>query len=289
MRKVIAALAVVFVLAGLGWWVWRSWFAHSKPVLVLTLRVDRASEVAVLEGTPLFFTVFLAGSKDSSRFSIGSADHPWHERLQLELVNNEELLPLTWSVLGEPRSLYPRFDANGNLVTIEMYRGGEAVFDKLRHGYTAEFGMAPEEVAKIPVGHHVFRAVIVTDSRLPWRRSERFVSNPVTVAVGKQADQTPVTEDLAWSRLVQTATFDLRAKKFEDARRVALQLIQQRPKDIDNHILLGDALNGLGRDQEALKSYKLALFLIGIDEKQHREPPTYVYMRIEEVQRRLKQ
>jgi hypothetical protein len=288
MRKVIAALVVVIVLAALGWWAWRTWSSRSKPLLVLTLQVDRKSEIAVLEGTPLFFNVFLSGSKAAPRFSIGSADHPWHEHVRLETVNNEKWLPLNWSVLGEPRSLYPRFDASGNLVTIEMYRGGEAVFDKLRHGYTAEFGVAPEEVAKIPLGRHSLRAVMETYSRLPWRWNERFVSNPVTVTVRKQADQTPDAEDLAWSRLVQTAKFELRAKKFEDAQRVALQLIQQRPKDVDNHILLGDALNGLGRDQEALKSYKKALFLIAIGEKQYREPPKYVYMRMEEVQQRLK-
>ena len=288
MRKVIAALVMVIVLAAVAWWVRRTWSPRTKPLLVLTLQVDRKSEVAVLEGTPLFFAVFLSGSKVAPRFSIGSSDHPWHESLHLESINNEKLLPLNWSVLGEPRSLYPRFDASGNLVTIEMYRGGEAVFDKVRHGYTAEFGMAPEEVAKIPLGHHSFRAVMETHSRLPWRRSERFVSNPVTVTVQKQAEQPSGAEDLEWSRLVESAKFYLRAKKYEDAQRVALQLIAQRPKDVDNQILLGDALNGLRRDQDALKSYKKALFLIAIDGQQHREPPTYVYMRMEEVQQRLK-
>jgi tetratricopeptide (TPR) repeat protein len=288
MRKVIAALIMVVVLAAVAWWVWRTWSTRSKPLLVLTLQVDRKSEVAVLERTPLFFTVFLSGSKAAPRLSIGSSDHPWHERLHLEPINNEKLLSLSWSALGEPRCLYPRFDASGNLVNIEMYRGGEAIFDKERHGYTAEFGMAPEEVAKIPLGHHTFRAVMEIHSRLPWRRSERFVSNPVTVTVQKPADLTPGAEDLEWSRLVESAKFYLRAKKYEDAQRVALQLIEQRPKDVDNHILLGDALNGLRRDQEALKSYKKALFLIAIDGQQHREPPTYVYMRMEEVQQRFK-
>lgn len=291
MRKVavrVTAIIVALAVAGVGWFMWQSWSRRAGPELVLTLQVDRGSEVTTVQGAPLFFTVFLSGSKTAPRFTIGSSENPWHKHLRLEAINNKKPLPLTWSLLGEPRTVYPRFDTSGNLLTVELYRGGEAVFDQMRNLYTAEFGLAPEETAKLPPGRYSVQAVLEVHSWLPWRRIDRLVSNAVAVTTQKQAYKAGA-EELEWSRLEKSAIFYLRAKRFEEAHRLAVQLLRQQPESIDGHILLGDAFNGLRRDQEALDIYRKALLLITIQGERTPEPPEYLYARIHEVQRRLKQ
>jgi Flp pilus assembly protein TadD len=113
-------------------------------------------------------------------------------------------------------------------------------------------------------------------------------SNSVVVSVEERIKETTPADDQEWNRLVESINFYLRAGRFEDAHGLALQAVEQKQDNVDSHILLGDALNGMRRDEEALKSYRKALFMIATKGKQY-EPPTYLMLRIDEVKQRLKQ
>ena len=95
----------------------------------------------------------------------------------------------------------------------------------------------------------------------------------------------PLTAEQELRRLIESAEFYLQAERFEDAYRLALQAKERQPKKIQSYMLLGDALNGLRRDKEALEAYDYALHLSAL-EKQY-EPPTYLILRKYEVEQRL--
>jgi tetratricopeptide (TPR) repeat protein len=241
----------------------------------------------VIRGTPLLFTLFLSGAKTDPPLRIGGSGNPWYSYLRLESADDEKQIPFSWSLLGKPRSLYPRFSSSGDLGDADFYTGDEAILDEARNLYTAELGVAPEETAKIPEGKYTVRAVLEVSSGSPGKWHGRVTSNSVVVSIERIKEATP-RDGQEWSRLMESINFYLRAERFEDAHRLALQAVQKKPDNIDSHILLGDALNGLRRYPEALKSYRKALFLIAAKRKQ-REPPTYLILRMEEVKQRLQQ
>jgi cytochrome c-type biogenesis protein CcmH/NrfG len=70
-------------------------------------------------------------------------------------------------------------------------------------------------------------------------------------------------------------------QRFEDARRLALDLLRQSPNSAQGYVFLGDALNGLHQDGPAYDAYLLALqwtpHLAGA------QPPAYVLDRMSEL------
>jgi hypothetical protein len=280
MRKALTISALVIVLVAAGLFAWQYWLRQHTPPLFLTLQLSDEREVTATQGTPLFFKVFLSGSKTGPAVAVGSEDQPWYRLLRLESIDSERPVKVEWSTLGEPHALTVRLDPSGN-PAIDMYRGGKAVIDRDRSVYSAEFGITPEDTAKIAPGRHQYRAILDMDSRFPWEPRVHLVSRAVTVMVEPAA-----AADLA--RLVESTRFYLRAKRFDDAFRLAQQLTQREPNEIRSYVMLGDALNGLRRDQEALGAYEHALLLIEGREPRPRGHPDYLYLRIEEVQRRVK-
>jgi hypothetical protein len=262
-------------------------FARVLPTVFLTLQVNRQRVITAIPGTPLVFTVFMSGSKTDPPLRIGGSGNPWYRYLRLESADDKKQIPFSWSLLGKPRAI-PRLSSSRDPVALELYTGNEAILDETRNLYTAELGIAPEETAKIPQGKYTIRAVLEVSSGSPGKWSGRAVSNPVVVSVEDEAGKTPDSAHSEWNRLVESINFYLRAGRFEDAHGLALQAVEQKQDNVDSHILLGDALNGMRRDEEALKSYRKALFMIATKGKQY-EPPTYLMLRIDEVKQRLKQ
>src|SRR5204862_5724322 len=130
------------------------------------------------------------------------------------------------------------------------------VFDDQRKICTTEFGVAPEDVARLPQGRHGYRAVLVSDSWLPWRWHGRVASAPITITVEPSAPNATGEIEVA-----DSSRFYFRAQRFDDALRTAQSLVQAKPGNAEYHILLGDALNGLRRNDDAYNEYREALLL----------------------------
>jgi len=280
----VVIIALIIIVSGIGWFGLRkSSLSQASPPPdftppVFTLQVNREDNVDIIQGTPLVFTVFLSGTESASPLRIGKPGNPWHTYVRLELAEGK---PLPWKsvLLGTPESFLFQRDASGQ-INIEGKEGDEAVINA-EHNYTVEFGIGPEESVKIPPGRYTIQAVL----DVPFEReNKRVASNPVVVNV-EELGKKPFTADEELKRLIESAEFYLQAERFEDAYRLALQVKERQPKKIQSYILLGDALNGLRRDKEALEAYDYALHLSAM-RKQY-EPPTYLILRKYEVEQRL--
>jgi tetratricopeptide (TPR) repeat protein len=291
MYKAIIRITLFTLVAAAAYKDFNAWklpaLAAKVPDILLSLQVNREREVSLLPGTPLVFTVFMSGSKTDPPLRIGGSGDPWYVYLRLESADGKKQIPFTWSLLGKPHAL-PRLGSSDDLGNAELYAGDEAILEKERNLYTAELGVAPEETAKIPEGRYTIRAVLEVPSGAQGKWSGRAVSNPVVVSLGKRVKETTPEDDPELSRLIESIDFYLRAERFEDAYRLALELKERQPKKVQSYILLGDALNGLKRDREALEAYMKALYIIATKGKQY-EPPTYLIMRMDEVKQRLEE
>lgn len=291
MYKVLFRITLFTLVAAAAYKDFNAWklpaLAAKVPDILLSLQVNREREVSLLPGTPLVFTVFMSGSKTDPPLRIGGSGDPWYVYLRLESADDKKQIPFTWSLLGKPRAL-PRLGSSDDLGNAELYAGDEAVLEKERNLYTTELGVAPEETAEIPEGRYSVRAVLEVPSGSQGKWSGRAVSNPVVVSLGKRVKETTPEDDPELSRLIESIDFYLRAERFEDAYRLALELKERQPKKVQSYILLGDALNGLKRDREALEAYMKALYIIATKGKQY-EPPTYLIMRMDEVKQRLEE
>jgi hypothetical protein len=266
-RYIGIALCVLVVLAiGAAMW-WRSTstqparVSQDRPGAVpiaqapsseLVLQVNRMTAATIAAGASAFFTVTLTGA----------APEPWTSALRFETSGGKPL-PFRIEPLGSPFTL--RAD-EGQQETSEMRQ--------------TEFGISPEEAGRMSAGSHTIRAVLALD-RSP-SDGRPLVSNTVTLIVGaSEADASPSGEK---DRLESAARFSLLSEKWDDAHRVALRLVEREDADTSVYILLGDALNGLRRDDEALAAYHEALASLPKDLD---ESPDYLIARMEEVQRRL--
>jgi len=286
MRRLIMRIATIVLLAvvvGIGW------FGEKKQSLsqtsppsdftppIFTLQVNRQDNVDTVQGAPLIFTVFLSSSKSANPLRIGKPGNPWHAHVRLELVEGK---PLTWklAMLGSPQAFLFQRDASGR-INIEGKEGEEAIIDA-EHSYTVELGIDPDESAKITPGLYTIQAILDISFE---RENKRVASNPVIVNVQEQ--KVPLTAEQELRRLIESAEFYIQASRFEDAYLLAIKVKEREPKKIQSYILLGDALNGLRRDKEALEAYNYAIHLSAL-EKQY-EPPTYLMLRKYEVEQRL--
>jgi hypothetical protein len=285
MRKVLVPGVITIIailLAGGVLLGKRIWSQYHAPSPTLELHVDRTTEVTLLQGSPLIFTVSLVGSRRSPRLSIGTPGHPWYSHVGLESIENPQPLPWKVLLLSSPRSMSYSGDASGR---IAFETGGDEALVGAGRFYTLDLGIDPEEATRIHQGRYMVRAVLDLPFWPPWKWIGRVVSTPVTVNIVTKGDTTALTVDLERKRLIKSINFYLEAKQFENAYEVALQFKDREPRGIYTYLLLGDALNGLRRYQEALEAYDYALHLAA--QTNTYEPPEYLLMRKHEVERRL--
>lgn len=274
-RKTIVGLTVSVLLLVAGgsaaWW-WRSRAqpapargdsrraapttsptAASVPVAELVLQVNRHSSAQIGAGSPVFFSVTL----------IGRAPEAWTKALRLETADGQPFAPRL-APLGAPFTL----DTGG--------RGSDS-----SPIHRAELGVGPDDAARIPTGTHTIRAVLpLSGSGTP---DGRLVSDTVTLV--RQDAETGGAPSAAAekARLESVVRFNLLSEKWEDAHRLALQLVERQDADAAAYILFGDALNGLRRDEEALAAYYRAMAAL----RSPKESPDYLFARMHEVQMRL--
>jgi tetratricopeptide (TPR) repeat protein len=193
--------------------------------------------------------------------------------------------PLPWKIDPLGPAVTFRFDRDSGRPAGNAQESAEqsdvAIVDSSRV-HRLELGVGPEEVGRIPVGTYTIRAVLPLDQ--DPNGDSRLVSNTVTLTVegGEAIAHQPAAAEK--TRLEAAARFYLRSEKWEEAHRFALELAERRDADTVAFMLLGDALNGLRRDEEALAAYHQALATL--PETQD-ESPDYLIARLEEVQDRL--
>ena len=284
LRRVFAAVLLIALAVG-GWVGWRLWRVGASEAPVLRLRANHASEVTVLRGNPLIFTVYLSQAAPDARLRIGTRGRPWHSRVTLEAADTGR--PVAWNLvpLGAESLAFAK-DASGQ-VTMETSESDETIVDT-DHLYEARFGLAPEETTRLKPGRYRLRASLDAPWWPLWNWHGHTVSAPISVTVLDGA-----TPDLASRRVIDSIRFFLQTRRFEEARDRSLEILRNNRRSIDGYIFLGDALNGLRHDEEALKAYGDALAFIADRESAQpagaREPPRYVLARVAEVEERIAQ
>ena len=282
-RMALAAVAVL-VLA-LAWTAWRVRAAVRAPSPVLSLDVNRERDARLLPGTPLVFTVTLSGAPGGPAIRIGGAGNPWWSRVRLEPDGGGSGLPWKPSPLSSPVGIRFGRDARGH-PTVEQDAGEQALLDA-DHVHTIDLAVGPEETARVAAGRFTIVASLRQPLWPPWRWRPKVVSNPVVVTIRRAAGATVPAAQLESRRLAELADYYLRAKKYEDARKTALRMLQADPRSVDGYTVLGDALGGLNQNADALEAYEGALVVMP-PPGPGAEPPSYLIERIGEVTDRMK-
>jgi hypothetical protein len=297
MRRVVISFVVLIVVAGVaaGWWWWRPRArpapggersaavrettrpVRTVPVADLVLQLNGADTTQVTAGTAVFFTVTLTGTSPEPAFRLGAPGKPWSANLRFETPDGK---PVTFVIeqLGPPST--SRF---GDLAAVAAPTPqSEVAIVDATHVHQIEFGVNPEQAARFQAGAHAVRAVLPLDSARGGLT--QLVSNTVTLSVAHASPGAQPAPDADKVRLEAAARFYLRAEKWQDAHRHALQLVERHDADTVAYTLLADALDGLRRDDEALAAYREALASLpeGVDES-----PDYLLARMEAVLHRL--
>jgi tetratricopeptide (TPR) repeat protein len=148
-----------------------------------------------------------------------------------------------------------------------------------RHVHIMTEAAAPEDTVNLQPGTYRVRAVLETPFWMFWGWRGRVASAPVTIVVVDPSKTGDRRNALETQRLMRAGDFYIGVARFEEAARAAREVVKSEPNQIEAHILLGDALVGLERRQEALAAYHRALALV----PRSYEQPTLLYERIQSV------
>ncbi len=292
MRRFIIAVVVLAVAGGIA--VWRFWSRAPAspgvpqattdasagavtPVAVdLVLQVNGSENLDVTSGTPVFFTLSLTGTAPEPSIRIATAGRPWFAGLRFETADEKPFGPRV-DQLGQAVAYL--FDDDPRTPMATAAEQSDALLVDASRVHQIELGLSPDEAARLAAGRYDVRAVL---SLTTAKGEIRVTSNAVTITVltPAAAGPTPAEEK---RRLESTAHFYLRSEKWEDAHRIAVQLVGREGADAEAHILLADALNGLRRDEEALAAYHEAAARLPAPT----ESPDYLIARMESVRQRL--
>jgi hypothetical protein len=286
---VVAGLGVAAAAAVATWSIWsrgmrpsasqdpRAAPALKGPAAELQLHVNGAPSVRIPAGTSVVFTVSLTGTASGTALRVGGPGRPWFTDLRFE--TGDTAAPLGW-----------RLDRLGRPVTIWLETGpqketptqtDEAIIDG-SSVHRIAFGVSPDEATRIASGTFSVRVVLPLPQNAGGET--QVVSNTIAIVVegaGSGAAASPAADK---RRLEAAARFHLRSERWEDAHGIALQLVKRDTPDALAYLLLGDALNGLRRDDEALAAYREALAELPgtVDES-----PDYLIARMTAVEARL--
>ena len=279
-RLVIVGTAILVVLVILVTWFARRSVAPPAAGLGLTLLVNLRPHIEITPGTPLSIELALGSATSSARLEIGNRWRPWYELVRLETFGGEGTAPLTFSRAEPPRSMHVTHDGEGRPnVSHELSSG--AVLEAGRHVHTVQFVAAPEETAQLKPGRYYVRGILETPFWFVAGWRGRLMTPSASVIVIDPARDAAKGPRLEAVRLIRAADFYLNAGRYNDAHKLATLLTEANPKEARSFILLGDALAGLNRREEALTAYHRALALVPPSD----EKPSLLYERIKNVLR----
>ena len=293
MRRFIIALVVLAVAGGIAVWRFRSRApqnpgvpqaataapagAVTTPAADLVLQVNGGARVDVTSGTPVFFTVSLTGTAPQPSIRIATTGRPWFAGLRFETADQRPFAPRA-DRLGPPVAYL--FDDDPRTPVATAAEQSDALLVDASRVHQIELGLSPDEAARLTAGNYDVRAVLSLTTAAAGEI--RVTSNAVTIAVATAAAAQPSPAEEK-RRLEAAAHFHLRSEKWEDAHRVAVQLVGREDAGAEAHLLLADALNGLRRDEEALAAYSEAAARLPAP----KESPDYLFARMESVRQRL--
>jgi len=293
MRRLIIALVVLAVAGGIAVWRLRSRAPQNPgvppattdaaaggiptPAADLVLQVNGGARVDVTSGTPVFFTVSLTGTAPGPSIRIATTARPWFAGLRFETADEKPFAPRV-DQLG-PAVAY-LFDEDPRTPMATAAEQTNALLVDASRVHQVELGLSPDEAARLTAGSYDVRAVLSLTTAA--KGEIRVTSNAVTITVATAATAQPSPAEEK-RRLESTAHFYLRSEKWEDAHRIAVQLVGREGAGAEAHILLADALNGLRRDEEALAAYYEAAARLPAP----KESPDYLIARMESVRQRL--
>ena len=296
MRRILFTLTVLVVAAAAAGWWYRSRGVQSSPPAAsgaapssraaptqperpplpparLTLQINGGPNTQVARGESMFFIVSLTGTSPTE-LRVGAAGQPWSARLRFESAEGKPF-PARIEQLGRPIGY--TFDRNS--ATSE--ETDEAIVSASR-GSQVGFGVSPDEATRIAGGTHSVRAVLSLEHAVAGQTE--FVSNTIRFTVRMPPDMGGNPFQDSKPRLISAVRFYLRAQKWQDAHRIALQLVQRDDVDAEAYTVLADALNGLQRNDEALAAYQAALGSLPAGAT---ESPDYLFARIDQVEERI--
>ena len=236
------------------------WLSARGPRVepVVTLRVNRLAAADVAAGAPIVFEFFLTGTHAGREIAIGSWLMPWHRLVHFEMADTGRAVRWKLGRFGAPRSTkYARRSDGG--VTASSVTSGTAHVQGLSVVHAATWGVAPEDSLAIPPGKYLVRAVVKTPWWAPplsgWRGTAKSAPLQITVRAAQPG---------AWDekQAQDAAEFYLSTQRFQDAERIALEWTRRSPKTAHAFAAWAQALEGLGRDNEALAAYRTALQLV---------------------------
>lgn len=251
-----------------------------SPVAELVLQVNGATSTRIPAGTSVLFTVSLTGSASGTALRVGAAGRPWFADLRFE--TGDAATPLPWRIdrLGRPVTIWFEAESQTGSPTGPT-PSDEAIVDG-SSVHRIAFGVRPDEATRVASGTFSVRVVLP----LPQNASGEMqvVSNSIAIVVEDAGSGAAASQAAETSRLEAAARFHLRSEQWEDAHGIALQLVKRDTAGALAYVLLGDALNGLRRDDEALAAYREALAELPgtVDES-----PDYLITRMTEVEARL--
>jgi hypothetical protein len=284
MRRILILVSLTALMVGaVAWTVGRIRSLRKSPPAV-TVRIDnQEDESNVFAGHPLILSVFLSRTAPSPALHIGGASSPWYSYIHVETLEAGKPVVLNWTVLGKPYTLDVTTDANGHLVGGRVDTSEGAVLDGSARTYSAQFAISPKDSAKLSAGRYTARAVLKPPLWPPWNWTGAIASHEVSFTILSQ----PAAADQELDRIADSAQFYLDGGRFEDALRMAAQLKDRAPQKTRSWILFGDALNGLGRNKDALGAYSQALELAA--KANLDESPDYILMRWHEMKEKVSQ
>lgn len=262
------ALVVVLVIAGVLWYVRGRTpdEAVDTGSVAVALRVDGAFDTSIERGEPLVLEVFLQGRTAAASATLGTAATPWHRLVALRPDADVALDEA--AVLGAPRVLGIALTGQRPTLVADEDASVARIMGRQRT-YAVTLGFPPELTSALPIGRLTIRATIGAVTSLP-----------VSVMV------TEPSADRELERLRRSARFSVRAGHYETGKQIAESVLSRQADDVGAHTTIGDALNGLGRPQEARAAYLRALEVIRSGRRFYEEPQQ-LFARIREVERKL--
>jgi tetratricopeptide (TPR) repeat protein len=262
------SIVVLLLVAGV-WWSVRGRQqerAVATDSLIVALRVDGGFETSLERGEPLLFEVFLQGRTDTASATLGSAATPWHRLVSLR--RDREVALGEAVVLGRPRMTGIALDGGRASLLADEDAAIARIVGRHRT-YSVALGFGPEVTSALPAGRQTITAAIGA-----------VTSVPVSVIV------TEPTTERELERLRRSASFSVRAGRYEAGKTIAEAVLARQADDVAAHTAVGDALKGLGRPLEARAAYLKALESLR-SSRQFYEEPESLFARIRQVEREL--
>lgn len=249
------------------------------PTPDIALEVNVSTELTLYQGTPLIVTVRLANQRASNVLAMNAAQDKPEDRKPVPVVQ----LGTEWakSVKFEIRAGAGGEEAAWPLALLGK-PAEEAIALDGRTNPEAQWGLSPEEAAKIPPGGYRIVAVLEVSGRDKKAWKGRVESEPAALTI--QVRPADLAGPAAAESDTELARYWAQAGVWDKSFAAARDAVAKDPKSIEAFTLVGDALASGNDLNGAMTAYQAALKLFrGSEEGKGYEPPDYLLGRISRI------